>query len=43
VTLPDGSLLDLHPATTPHDEFGTAYAARAAVDEDARLGLGACP
>lgn len=43
VTLPDGSLLDLYPETTPQDEIGTAYAARAAVGEDARLGLGPCP
>ena len=27
VTLPDGSMLDLRPETTPADEFGTAFAA----------------
>ncbi len=27
VTLPDGSLLDLRPETTPADEIGTAFAA----------------
>ena len=27
VTLPDGTLLDLRPETTPADEFGTAFAA----------------
>lgn len=26
VTLPDGTLLDLRPETTPGDEFGTAFA-----------------
>lgn len=40
VTLPDGSLLDLRPATTPADEIGTAYAA----DEGrSRLQKGPCP
>ena len=40
VTLPDGSLLDLRPETTPADEFGTAFAA----DEgNSRLQKGACP
>jgi hypothetical protein len=27
VSLPDGTLLDLRPETTPADEFGTAFAA----------------
>jgi hypothetical protein len=27
VTLPDGTLLDLRPETTPADEIGTAFAA----------------
>lgn len=40
VTLPDGSMLDLRPETTPADEFGTAYAA----DEGrSRLQKGGCP
>jgi hypothetical protein len=40
VTLPDGSLLDLRPETTPADEIGTAFAA----DEgDSRLEKGPCP
>jgi hypothetical protein len=29
VTLPDGTLLDLRPETTPADEIGTAFAADA--------------
>jgi hypothetical protein len=43
VTLPDGSLLDLYPETTPADEIGTAYAAKFAVSENSRLALGPCP
>ena len=40
VTLPDGTLLDLRPETTPADEFGTAFAA----DEgNSRLQKGGCP
>ncbi len=40
VTLPDGTLLDLRPETTPADEFGTAFAA----DEgNSRLQKGSCP
>ena len=40
VTLPDGTLLDLRPETTPADEFGTAFAA----DEgNSRLQKGPCP
>ena len=40
VTLPDGTLLDLRPETTPADEFGTAFAA----DEgNSRLEKGGCP
>ncbi len=40
VTLPNGSLLDLRPETTPADEFGTAFAA----DEGgSRLQKGPCP
>lgn len=40
VTMPDGSLHDLRPETTPADEIGTAYAA----DEGrSRLQKGGCP
>jgi hypothetical protein len=40
VTLPDGTLLDLRPETTPADEIGTAFAA----DEgNSALQKGACP
>jgi hypothetical protein len=40
VTLPDGSLLDLRPETTPQDEIGTAFAA----DEgNSAVEKGACP
>lgn len=40
VTLPDGTLLDLRPETTPADEIGTAFAA----DEgNSRLQKGPCP
>ena len=40
VTLPDGTLLDLRPETTPADEIGTAFAA----DEgSSRLEKGPCP
>jgi hypothetical protein len=40
VTLPDGSLLDLRPESTPADEIGTAFAA----DEgNSRLEKGPCP
>jgi hypothetical protein len=39
VTLPDGTMLDLRPETTPADEIGTAFAA----DEGkSRLQKGAC-
>jgi hypothetical protein len=40
VTLPDGSLLDLRPETTPADEIGTAFAA---TEGNSRLQLGPCP
>jgi len=40
VTMPDGSLHDLRPETTPADEIGTSFAA----DEgSSRLQKGACP
>ena len=40
VTLPDGTLLDLRPETTPQDEIGTAFAA----DEgNSAVEKGACP
>ncbi|MDQ3688858.1 MAG: hypothetical protein M3406_02255 [Chloroflexota bacterium] len=40
VTLPDGTLLDLRPETTPADEIGTAFAA----DEgNSRLQKFGCP
>lgn len=40
VTLPDGTMLDLRPETTPADEIGTAFAA----DEgNSFLQKGACP
>lgn len=40
VDLPDGTMLDLRPETTPADEFGTAFAA----DEGhSRLQKGGCP
>jgi hypothetical protein len=40
VSLPDGTLLDLRPETTPADEFGTAFAA----DEgNSALQKGPCP
>ena len=40
VTLPDGSLLDLRPETTPADEIGTAFAAD---QGNSRLEKGPCP
>jgi hypothetical protein len=40
VTLPDGSLLDLRPETTPADEIGTAFAADQA---NSALEKGPCP
>jgi hypothetical protein len=40
VTLPDGTLLDLRPETTPADEIGTAFAADAG---KSRLQKGPCP
>lgn len=40
VTMPDGTLLDLRPETTPADEIGAAFAA----DEgQSRLQKGPCP
>ena len=40
VTLPDGTMLDLRPDTTPADEIGAAFAA----DEgNSRLEKGPCP
>ena len=40
VTLPDGSLHDLRPETTPADEIGTAFAAE---EGHSRLEKGPCP
>lgn len=40
VTLPDGSLHDLRPETTPADEFGTSFAAE---EGKSRLQKGGCP
>jgi len=40
VTLPDGSLLDLRPETTPADEIGTAFAAE---EGNSFLLKGPCP
>jgi hypothetical protein len=40
VTLPDGTLLDLRPETTPADEIGTAFAAE---EGNSRLQKGPCP
>jgi hypothetical protein len=40
VTLPDGTLLDLRPETTPADEIGTAFAA---LEGNSRLEKGPCP
>jgi hypothetical protein len=40
VTLPDGTLLDLRPETTPADEIGTAFAAE---EGDSALEKGPCP
>lgn len=40
VTLPDGTLLDLRPETTPADEFGTAFAAE---EGNSAIGKGPCP
>lgn len=40
VTLPDGTLLDLRPETTPQDEIGTAFAANRG---HSRIELGNCP
>ena len=40
VTLPDGSLLDLRPETTPADEIGAAFAAE---QGNSRLEKGPCP
>ena len=40
VTLPDGSLLDLRPETTPADEIGTAFAAE---QGNSALEKGPCP
>ena len=40
VVLPDGTMLDLRPETTPADEIGTAFAA----DEgNSQLEKGPCP
>ena len=40
VVLPDGTMLDLRPETTPADEIGTAFAA----DEgNSQLQKGPCP
>jgi hypothetical protein len=40
VTLPDGTLLDLRPETTPADEIGTAFAAD---QGNSALEKGPCP
>ena len=40
VTLPDGTLLDLRPETTPADEIGTAFAAE---EGNSALQKGTCP
>lgn len=40
VMLPDGSLLDLRPETTPQDEIGTAFVA---AEGNPRVLLGPCP
>ena len=40
VTLPDGTLLDLRPETTPADEIGTAFAAE---EGNSALEKGPCP
>lgn len=40
VDLPDGTLLDLRPETTPADEIGTAFAAE---EGGSRLEKNACP
>ena len=40
VSLPDGTLLDLRPETTPADEIGTAFAAE---EGNSALEKGACP
>lgn len=40
VNLPDGTMLDLRPETSPADEIGTAFAAE---QGGSRLEKGACP
>ena len=40
VVLPDGTLLDLRPETTPADEIGTAFAAE---EGNSKLEKGPCP
>jgi hypothetical protein len=40
VMLPDGSLLDLRPETTPADEIGAAFAAE---EGNSQLEKGPCP
>jgi hypothetical protein len=40
VRLPDGSMLDLRPETTPADEFGTSFAAE---EGNSALEKGPCP
>jgi len=40
VTLPDGTLLDLRPETTPADEIGTAFAAE---EGNSAIAKGPCP
>ena len=40
VPLPDGTLLDLRPETTPADEIGTAFAAE---EGNSALQKGPCP
>ena len=40
VVLPDGTMLDLRPETTPADEIGTAFAAE---EGNSALEKGPCP
>ena len=40
VVLPDGTLLDLRPETTPADEIGTAFAAE---EGNSAIEKGPCP
>jgi hypothetical protein len=40
VTLPDGTMLDLRPETTPADEIGTSFAAE---EGNSAIEKGPCP